>query len=71
MMMMMMAIRRPKKIVNVISDARVIKTRISRYDNGAYTRIHFMLQATALELTVALVHEINCDSDYDDNDKHE
>jgi len=41
--------------VNLISDARIIKIRISRYGNGAYTPIQFLrLQATALELTMFL-----------------
>jgi len=40
-----LTIRRAKKKVNVINDAR-IKTTISRYDNGAYTRIQFLRTAS-------------------------
>ena len=63
-----LAIRRAKKKVNLINDAR-IKTCISRYDNGAYTRIQFLRAASySVGAHSALVHETDCDSDDDDDD---
>ena len=49
-----------------------IKTCISRYVNGAYTLIQFPRAASySVGTHSALVHETNCDSDDDDDDKHE
>ena len=36
-----MSIRRCKKRTNLVNDAR-IKSRIARYDSGAYTRVQFL-----------------------------
>ena len=63
-----LAIRRPKKKVNLVNDAS-IKTCISRYDNGAYTRIQFLRAASySVGTHSALLHEANCHSDNDDDD---
>ena len=51
---------------------RRIKTCVIRYDNGAYTRMQFLRAASySVGTHSALVHETNCDSDDDDDDKHE
>jgi len=46
-----------------------IQTRISRYDNSAYTLIQFQRAASySIGAHSALVHETNCDSDDDDDE---
>ena len=46
-----------------------IKTCISRYDNVAYIRIQFLRAANySVGAHSALVHEINCDLDDDDDE---
>jgi len=63
-----LTIRRAKKKVNLINDAR-IKTCISRYDNGAYSRIQFLRAASySVGAQCVLVQEANSDSDDNEDD---
>jgi len=66
-----MSIRRCKKRTNLVNDAR-IKSRIARYDIGAYTRVQFLRAVShsvgAQAVPAAATDASDTDDDDDDQD---
>jgi len=65
-----LTIRRAKKKMNLINDARIKNVHQSLYDDGAHTPAYSscVLQATASGAHSALVHEANSDSNDSEDD---
>ena len=64
-----LVIRRAKKRINVISDAR-IKTCITRYDNGSCTRLQFLRAVShSVGAQCSAITDVRLDSDSESEDE--